>query len=305
MEMTILGKQGRFMGGDASMVLPPFIAAELLSEIDVPSTHERLASIIHTNIVPRLIERHTRPAGGDTVAARNPSADDIAKLAHLVLDPNIQLSSDFIRHLEQAGHSVEDLFVTLLEPAARCLGTMWDNDECSFVDVTYGVARLQQLLALGSHSHSVPEFSQKRTVFMVTLADEKHSLGVTMVETFLHAGGWAVTPLHRASVEQVVAMVSQEWFAVAGLTVGSTSQLPQLVSTIRAIRSQSCNPAIGIMVGGPPFAGHPEIVAEVGADATAINAPAAVLVAQRLFDIGAARNWQAHSTGATRRMQPA
>ncbi|MCZ8183915.1 MAG: cobalamin B12-binding domain-containing protein [Beijerinckiaceae bacterium] len=287
------------------MVMPPFIAAELLSEIDVPSTHERLASIVHSNIVPRLIERHSRSAARDPDPARDPSVSDIANLARLVLDPNIQLSSDFIRKLEQAGHSVENLFVTLLEPAARCLGTMWDNDECSFVDVTYGVARLQQLLALGSHSHSVPEFSRKRSVFMVTLADEKHSLGITMVETFLHAGGWAVTPLHRASIDQVVTMVSSEWFAVAGLTVGSTSHLPQLVSTIRAIRTHSCNPAIGIMVGGPPFAGHPEIVAEVGADATASNAPAAVLMAQRLFDIGAARNWQAQSAGAARPMQPA
>ncbi|MCZ8373912.1 MAG: cobalamin-dependent protein [Beijerinckiaceae bacterium] len=287
------------------MVMPPFIAAELLSEIDVPSTHERLASLIHTNIVPRLIERHSRPAGGKPDPHRNPSVGDIANLARLVLDPNIQLSSDFIRKLEQAGHSVEDLFVTLLEPAARCLGTMWDNDECSFVDVTYGVARLQQLLALGSHSHSVPEFSQKRSVFMVTLADEKHSLGITMVETFLHAGGWAVTPLHRASIDQVVTMVSHEWFAVAGLTVGSTGHLPQLVSAIRAIRAQSCNPAIGIMVGGPPFSDHPERVAEVGADATAVNAPAAVLVAQRLFDIGAARNWQAQAAEAVHPMQPA
>ncbi len=285
------------------MVMPPFIAPELLEQVDLPTMNERLASLVHSTIVPRLIEIHTRPQSGGPARAQRPSAADIEKLAHLVLDPNIQLSSDFIGKLEQEGHSIEDLFVTLLEPAARCLGTMWDNDECSFVDVTYGVARLQQLLSVGSHSHAVPEFSRKRSVCMVTLLDEKHSLGVTMVETFLQAGGWAVTSLHRTSAEQIAAIVGSEWFAVAGLTIGSTGQIPQLTSTIRAIRSHSCNPAIGIMVGGPPFPGHGEIVAEVGADATAINAPAAVLVAQRLFDVGAARNWQAEATTTSRPMQ--
>lgn len=285
------------------MVMPPFIAADLLSEIDVPTTHERLESIIHTNILPRLVDRHKRAAGKDDGRAPSPCVGDIERLARLVLDPNIQLSSDFIAKLELEGHSIDDLFVTLLEPAARCLGTMWDNDECSFVDVTYGVARLQQLLALGSHSHIDPQFSWKRRVLMVTLVDEKHSLGGTMVETFLHAGGWAVTSLHRASIEQAAAMAANEWFAVAGMTIGSTSRMPQLAETIRAIRAQSCNPAIGVMVGGPPFAGHVHRVAEVGADATAINAPTAVLLAQRLFDIGAASNWQGPVSSNARLMQ--
>ncbi len=132
----------------------------------------------------------------------------------------------------------------------------------------------------------------KRSVCMVTLADELHSFGATMVETSLHAGGWAVRARHKASLEQITEMVAEEWFAVVGLTISSSTQCAQLTSTIRTIRAHSCNPAIGVMVGGPPFIGHTELVAEVGADATAVNAPAAVLVAQRLFDIGAARNWQ-------------
>ncbi len=287
------------------MVMPPFIAAELLSQVDLPTTHERLASLVKNTVLPRLIQMHAQPSAGHPARARVPSAGDIEKLAHLVLDPNIQLSSDFVSTLEQQGHSIEDLFVTLLEPAARCLGTMWDNDECSFVDVTFGVARLQQLLSMGSRSNTVPEFSRKRNVCMVTLADEKHSLGVTMVETFLQAGGWGVRTLHRGSIGEIEAMVAGEWFAVIGLAVSSSRQFAELASTIRAIRLHSCNPAIGVMVGGPPFAGATDIVSQVGADATAVNAPTAVLVAQRLFDIGAATNWQAHSSGTARPRQSA
>jgi len=38
------------------------------------------------------------------------------------------------------------------------------------------------------------------------------------------------------------------------------------------------------MVGGPMFTANPELASKVGADATAPTAPAAVLVAQKLFD---------------------
>jgi methanogenic corrinoid protein MtbC1 len=274
------------------MMLAPFIAAELLADIDLPATQKRLASIVNSSVLPRLVRMHREPFPAVAKTPKSLAIHDIERLAHLVLDPSIHLSSDFIIALEAQGHSIENLFVDLLEPAARCLGTKWDNDECSFIDVTLGMARLQQLLAMFSRSHAVSDFSQKRKVCMITLADEQHSFGATMVENFLQAGGWAVRSRHRATASQIAEMVAGEWFAVVGLTISSTTQCDQLASTIGTIRTRSCNPAIGVMVGGPPFAGHAEMVAEVGADATAINAPAAVLVTQRLFDLGAARNWQ-------------
>ncbi len=117
-----------------------------------------------------------------------------------------------------------------------------DNDECSFIDVTLGMARLQQLLAMFSRSHAVPDFSRKRNVCMVTLADEQHSFGATMVETFLRAGGWSVRSLHGASPGQITDIVSSEWFAVAGLTVGSSIQFDDLAATIRASARNRATP---------------------------------------------------------------
>ncbi|MFO1151689.1 MAG: cobalamin B12-binding domain-containing protein [Alsobacter sp.] len=210
----------------------------------------------------------------------------------LVLNPNLELSSEFIRDLEDRGLSLDRLFVDLLEPAARCLGTMWDEDECSFIDVTIGVARLQQLLAVFSRSWVVPAFRQKRRVCMLSIAEEQHSFGVTMVETFLRAGGWEVTSERGMTLQQVAPLLRSQWFAVVGLTASTDRQIGSLTATIRQIRQHSRNPVVGIMVGGPPFSDCPRLAAQVGADATAINAPAAVLLAQRLFDIGAGTNWQ-------------
>ena len=49
------------------------------------------------------------------------------------------------------------------------------------------------------------------------------------------------------------------------------------------MREASLNPKLGIMVGGSAFTRHPGWVAEVGADGTAANGPAAVILAKKLL----------------------
>ena len=91
-----------------------------------------------------------------------------------------------------------------------------------------------------------------------------------------------------ACADEIADAARTRWFAVAGLTAGSTQMIDSLSETIALIRKRSQNPHIGIMVGGPLFAEDPSLVAAVGADATAPSAPTAVLVAQKLSDAASA-----------------
>lgn len=270
----------------------PFIAADVLQQIDLDVRTARLAQIVETKIVPRLITLHSETGHATGVDTGCPSKSEVATLARLIIGSDVGLSSSYIGELKDRGLSIEGLFVNLLAPTARYLGTMWENDECDFVDVTLGVARLQQLLSTLNASFTIPAFVEKRRVCMMTVENEKHSFGVAMVEKFLRAGGWRVHAERGAVIGQVPALMKTEWYAVAGLTIGTEERLDDLAAIIQSIRQHSCNPSIGIMVGGPPFAEHPELAARVGADATAIDAPTAVLLAQKLFDLGAKRNWQ-------------
>jgi len=57
------------------------------------------------------------------------------------------------------------------------------------------------------------------------------------------------------------------------------------------------------MVSGPMFTANPELAGKVGADATAPAAPAAVLVAQKLFDqiaIGDSTRFKTNSAAIAR-----
>lgn len=191
--------------------------------------------------------------------------------------------------LRERGLSMETLFVELLEPTARHLGEMWDHDECDFIDVTLGVARLQKLLAAFSNSHIAPSLDSRRSVLMAMTPGDQHYFGFTMVERFLLASGWKVQTETAATAQELASAAKGRWFAVAGLTAGSAQMMESLATTIKLIREQSLNPDIGIMVGGQLFTANPALAAEVGADATASNAPAAVRIAQKLFEVASVR----------------
>ncbi len=84
-------------------------------------------------------------------------------------------------------------------------------------------------------------------------------------------------------------LVRSEWFAVVGLSVASETRIDALANGIRALRRASRNRAIGVLVGGPLFLAHPELVGHVGADATALDGGQAPDQAQNVLALLARR----------------
>ena len=273
-----------------------FISPEIHQRSDVSMRQFDLARIISNDIVPRLLRLHTEvvpdaPSIDALIGALRPSSTEIDTLAHIILGDDLEAAATYVTIMRDRGLSMEMLYVELLEPTARHLGEMWDNDECDFIDVTIGVGRLQKLLAIFNDTYTLPQLGTRRRVLMATTPGNQHSLGASMIEKLLSAAGWDVETEYSGEVDQIVHMVKRNWFAVIGLTAGSDGQLPAMKSAVAQIRTHSQNADIGVMVGGPMFTQDPQLVVAMGADATAPNAPAAVLAAQKLFDI-AAQNWR-------------
>ena len=268
-----------------------FIAPEIYQRHDIGVRQIDLVRIVSTEIVPRLLRIHNEVAPDlcPVELLRNsfhPDAADVADLAAIVLGEDLDAAAAYIALLRERGLDMETLYLELLEPTARHLGTMWDNDQCDFIDVTIGVGRLQALLAIFNETHVLPQIGDRRIVFMATAPGNQHSFGASMIERLLTAAGWQVEANFSGSAEEIVSTVRDDWFAVVGLAAGSTGDLYALKSTIVRVRAESRNPTIGVMVGGPMFTANPSLATDMGADATAPNAPTAVLAAQKLFDLG-------------------
>ena len=275
----------------------PFASGQRTATSEAAERQRRLAAVIAQEIIPRLMHIHHEVLAPCASQQHAPSQDEIHELAKLVLGPDVQAATDYILQMKHRGLPLDVLFVELLEPAARHLGKMWEDDRCDFLDVTLGVARLQKLLAIFNATQRIPAFGDMRRVITATTFGEQHRFGLSMVEKFLRAAGWDVHSEAGSTLDSIAAAVQSEWFAIAGITLSCEQRLDALAEMIKTIREQSCNKSIGVIVGGAVFMNRPELAMRVGADAAAVNAPVAVILAQKLFDLAVGSRVQA-STAA-------
>lgn len=263
--------------GAAGGFLPP-----LEITVDLPDfRYAKLSRIVAEHVLPQLVALHTRaPAPPPEMSQRS---REIAELARLVLGPAGEAPADFVLKLKDEGVSLDDLHFELLEPTARLLGDLWNEDKADFVDVTIGVSRLQRLVHVFEGLGQIPDYDEKRRVLLAAAPGEQHSLGSTIVQKFLRAGGWHVWSCASPDIGEAAEIVAKEWFAVVGFSLGSDVHVGLLKEAIALVRARSLNPKIGIMIGGSAVTRHPELVAQVGADGTAANGPAAVVLAKKLL----------------------
>jgi methanogenic corrinoid protein MtbC1 len=209
----------------------------------------------------------------------------VDELVNLVLIQDAPAACTFIESLRQRQVTLDSVYLHLLTPAARQLGDMWTEDRVDFTQVTVGLMRLQQVLRAISPTflETAPHNARAARVLLVPAPGEQHTFGLVMVAEFFHRAGWAVSGGPDSAGVDPVALVRNLPFAMIGISLGSATRLDSVARQIRAVRRASCNRSIGVMVGGPLLVAHPEIVAMVGADATASDGAQAVAQAEGLL----------------------
>ena len=248
----------------------------------------QLARTIEQEIIPRLMLAH-RSAAEPVLRSASPahaiSLEDVKQFAKLALAHEEDATFAAIRGLRARAIPTERILLELLAPTARYLGELWDDDLCTFTDVTVGLGRLQRVLrelspALG---RSVEHPVQGRRVLLLPSPGEQHTFGLAMVAEFFRQAGWDVTGGGWTADADACAVVGAEWFDVVGFSLGAESHLQALADCIGAVRQAACNRELKVLVGGPLFGLHPEFVARVGADGMTIDGREAPLLAEGLI----------------------
>lgn len=181
------------------------------------------------------------------------------------------------------GQTSEHLCLTVLTLVARRLGEWWEEDRCTFVEVTLGMIVLhQQLRDLAPGMLPSGTIGGGRSALMTTAIGSQHSMGIAMVAEFFRAGGWAVVDDNIDSIETLIARVSAQWFGLVAISVGSADNMAGLAAQIASIRTHSRNREVAIMLGGPALLAQPGLAAAAGADATAPDAAEALRRAEAL-----------------------
>lgn len=254
-----------------------------------------LTNTLEHDIIPRLIQAsHPFEPSGEApdlaaMTGRPVGLADVHELARLSLLPDDQPARSYVAQLRRRGVPVETLFTDLLGATARHLGEWWEQDLCTFSDVTVGIGRLQQALrdispglVARPHAHTPP-----LRILLVPAPGEQHTFGLVMVSELFRSAGWDVSGGPSPTLDPAVA-VRRDWYDVVGFSLAAQVHLPRLAPAIAAVRKASLNQRVGIMVGGPLFMLRPSLASEVGADAVAVNGGLAPEIAAKLAETRAA-----------------
>lgn len=236
---------------------------------------ESLVKTIEGNILPYIIEQHLDTSKQAELKPQQPiNQEAIDHLSKLVLLEDASISVSYVKEMHASGTALEDIYLLLLTPVARKLGDMWDEDQTSFTDVTIALWRIKQLMYdLSPIFQQYAEQNQSgSSIMLVPLPGSQHNLGLFMVSEFFAKAGWRIWGELAATEDDIITMAAKEWFDVVGLSASVREQFPQLKELIKAIKSKSKNPRVGIIIGSPVFNQFPELVADLGADMVGVNA---------------------------------
>jgi MerR family transcriptional regulator, light-induced transcriptional regulator len=253
-------------------------------------TARSLAAIVASEIIPRLMLAHSgdrRPAPAENGAALPADRFDAEAFAPLALAADAATLLARVEQLLEDGASVDGVMLDLLAPAARLLGRWWEDDRCSFIDVTMGLWRLQELLRELTSRYPAPGDAvgdRGNTALFTAFPGELHDFGAVMISEFFCRHGWDSEPLIGADMSGLLAAVGGRHYDLVGLTLSCDCPSASLRSAIRSLRSVSRNAHVFVIVGGRVLNERPSLAAEAAADGTASDARGALVLAERLMD---------------------
>ena len=203
------------------------------------------------------------------------SAELVESFTGLICDGHEADAEQMVEQLLGSGASPETLMLELLAPAARLMGECWCEDRRDFVEVTLGMARLQQMV----RQFRLPPAAHGQIrghALLVPVPGEQHTFGLRLVEEHLLRAGWKVSTYMKASEAEITRLVADELFDFVGFSLSSERLLPALRSAIRSLRSSSRNQDVRIAVGGVLFDGRDIAPRDIDADAIVMDAQDAV-----------------------------
>lgn len=190
-------------------------------------------------------------------------------LCAALTEPTDAATQQVIGQMIASGITQREIYQNFIPDAARHLGELWVQDKASFVDVTIGASRLQEMLRQsggremgGWMDRSIP---LGQSILMIVPTFEQHSIGAFVAaDQFRRHGLWVHMAIGLENAE-LSHLVGSGRFAMAGITVSSTKSLEGLTELIDYLRSTAddCPP---IVVGGHVVEGPQVVERRTGAD---------------------------------------
>ncbi len=257
---------------------------------------------IEAAVLPRLIALlNASDAHTTTEENKQSQSDEVSVFVDLALHHDVREICAAIDNLRATGFSLERIYLGVLAPTAARLCSLWKTDDCGFADAALALWRLQEVLREFSTAFR-SEFVHREHGLRVLLApapgarqDIAYAMfGLVLVGEFFLREGWDAWIEPDASSQDFGEIIRSQWFDVAEFLVCG-DKMPDAKTSdglnlcARAIRRQSPNPSVSIMICNQPFINTPEPLRLADADLTTAGTLQTPLMARRFLGSFAGR----------------
>jgi MerR family transcriptional regulator, light-induced transcriptional regulator len=260
-----------------------------------------LSQTLERELIPRLMEAlksstgsdidlsdsltttATSKAGTDSSAvnatASAITATEVEEFIHLIIHHDASIGRGYVQALRERGVKMPVIYMQLFAVAARRLGSMWDDDECDFTQVTIAVCRMHQLIhsfSDGQHDQLYSHEPASRNILLLPADGEQHTFGLLMAGEFFRNAGWNVYNGAADSEKELLGILARQSFDAVGVSISAERNQQALHDQIVRLREVSRNKHLLIVAGGHLINTHPEKAQELGADCAAHDGDGAV-----------------------------
>lgn len=181
-----------------------------------------------------------------------------------------------------AGTSVKDIYLHVFQRTQHEIGRLWQVNQITVAQEHYCTAATQLIMAQLYPYIFSAERTQRRLIG-ACVSDELHEIGLRILSDFFEMEGWDTFYLGaNTPTRSIIKMIADHQPDLLAISATMTFHVRRVTELITAVRSSGVSPELKIMVGGYPFNIEPDLWRQVGADASAPDALAAVALANQL-----------------------
>jgi len=180
------------------------------------------------------------------------------------------------------GISAKDILDKGLLPGMDTVGQRMRKGEMFIPEVLQSARVMQGVMSLLE-----PHLSQKDklglgTVVIGTVQGDLHDIGKNLVAMLLNGGGFHVVDLGTdVKPQQYVEAVKTHKPIIVGMSALLTTTMPRMKETVDSLKEAGLRDKVKVMAGGAPVT--EKFVKDIGGDAYAPNAAAAVEIAKKIM----------------------
>ena len=221
---------------------------------------------------------------GACIADTTPLGDLAQRYLQALLDGKRERARQLVTEAVDRGHDLRDVYLEVFQRTQYEVGRLWQTNRISVAQEHYCTAATQQVMS-SLYPRVFSSSKTGRTLVVGCVEGDLHEIGARIVADFFEMEGWDTFYLGaNTPTSGIVEAVIRHGADVLGISATMTFHVRAVADVVRAVRSSEACRRVRILVGGYPFNVDPQLWCRVGAEGSAHDARAAVVLANRLVD---------------------